>query len=161
VVASDAGEYEGATPPGDLPLHVNDGFGASPADHRSHGLRQLLVQKREFHTEALPGSARLCRKAILHSPCDAIRPFASAAERGDRRTACRAAARAEHDKERVVLVRDGEPVAAVVPVEDLEALGAEDEYWSRAADGVISEWEAPGRPAGIPIEDIARDLDID
>jgi hypothetical protein len=27
-VASDAGEYEGATPPGDLPLHDNDGFGA-------------------------------------------------------------------------------------------------------------------------------------
>jgi hypothetical protein len=72
-----------------------------------------------------------------------------------------AAARAQHDKEHVVLVRDREPVAAVVPLEDLEALGAEDEYWSRAADGAISEWEAAGRPAGIPIEDIARDLDID
>jgi prevent-host-death family protein len=36
-----------------------------------------------------------------------------------------AAARAERDKERVVLIRDGKPVAAVVPIEDLEALEAE------------------------------------
>ena len=72
-----------------------------------------------------------------------------------------AAARAERDKERVVLIRDGKPVAAVVPIEDLEALEAEDEYWSRAADETIGEWEAAGRPAGIPIEDIARDLGID
>jgi hypothetical protein len=55
-----------------------------------------------------------------------------------------AAARAERDKERVVLIRDGKPVAAVVPIEDLEA---EDEYWSRAADEAIGEWEAAGRPA--------------
>ena len=58
-----------------------------------------------------------------------------------------AAARAERDKERVVLIRDGKPVAAVVPIEDLEALEAEDEYWSRAADAAIGEWEAAGRPA--------------
>jgi hypothetical protein len=44
-----------------------------------------------------------------------------------------------------------------VPIEDLEALEAEDEYWSRAADEAVGEWEA----AGIPIEDIARDLGID
>jgi PHD/YefM family antitoxin component YafN of YafNO toxin-antitoxin module len=72
-----------------------------------------------------------------------------------------AAARAEHDKERVVLIRDGKPVAAVVPIEDLEALEAEDEYWSATADEAIAEWEAAGRPPGIPIEDIARDLGID
>ena len=72
-----------------------------------------------------------------------------------------AAARAERDKERVVLIRDGKPVAAVVPIEDLEALEAEDEYWSRAVDEAIGEWEAARRPAGIPIEDIARDLGID
>ena len=58
-----------------------------------------------------------------------------------------AAARAERDKERVVLIRNGKPVAAVVPIEDLEALEAEDEYWSRAADEAIGEWEAAGRPA--------------
>jgi prevent-host-death family protein len=71
------------------------------------------------------------------------------------------AAHAERDKERVVLTRDGKPVAAVVPIEDLEALEAEDEYWSRVADEAIVEWEAAGRPAGIPIEDIARDLGVD
>ena len=48
-----------------------------------------------------------------------------------------------------------------MPIEDLEALEAEDEYWSRAADETIGEWKAAGRPAGIPIEDIARDLGID
>jgi prevent-host-death family protein len=72
-----------------------------------------------------------------------------------------AAARAEHHKERVVIVREGKPVAAVVPIEDLEALEAEDEYWSGAADEAIAEWKAAGRPAGIPIDDIARDLGID
>jgi len=72
-----------------------------------------------------------------------------------------AVARAERDKERVVLMRDGKPVAAVVPIEDLAALEAEDEYWSRAVGEIIAEWEATGRPAGIPIEDIARDLSID
>jgi PHD/YefM family antitoxin component YafN of YafNO toxin-antitoxin module len=80
-------------------------------------------------------------------------PKEGAAERS-----AEAAARAENDKERVVLIRDGEPVAAVVPIEDLEALEAEDEYWSRAAADAIAEWEAAGRPPGIPIEDIARDL---
>jgi len=61
----------------------------------------------------------------------------------------------------VLSIRDGKPVAAVVPIEDLQALEAEDEYWSRAADEAIAKWEAAGRPAGIPIEDIARDLEID
>jgi prevent-host-death family protein len=58
-----------------------------------------------------------------------------------------AAARAEHDKERVILTRDGKPVAAVVPIEDFEALEAEDEYWSKAADEAVAAWEAHGRPA--------------
>jgi len=72
-----------------------------------------------------------------------------------------AAARVERDKERVVLMRDGKPVAAVVPIEDLEALEAEGEYWSRAVEEIIAEWEATGRPPGIPIEDTASDLSID
>ena len=61
----------------------------------------------------------------------------------------------------MVLVRDGKPVVAVVPIEDLEALEADDEYWSRAAEKAIAEWEAAGRQAGVSIEDIARDLRID
>lgn len=59
-----------------------------------------------------------------------------------------AAARAERDKERVVLTRDGKPVAAVVPIEDLEALEAEDAYWSRVADKAVAAWEGKAdRPA--------------
>jgi prevent-host-death family protein len=71
----------------------------------------------------------------------------------------------EHDDVRVVLTRDGEPVAAIVSLEDLRALeeldDAEDEYWERVADEARARWEAEGRPAGIPMEEIARDLDID
>jgi prevent-host-death family protein len=69
------------------------------------------------------------------------------------------------DDARVVLTRDGQPVAAIVPLHDLRALeeldDAEDAYLSRVAAEAIAKWEAEGRPAGIPIEDIARDLDID
>ncbi|HJU17657.1 MAG TPA: hypothetical protein VJ770_14470 [Stellaceae bacterium] len=46
----------------------------------------------------------------------------------------------------------------MVPIEDL---GAEDTYWSKAADEAVAVWRAQGRPPGIPIEDIARDLGID
>ena len=73
--------------------------------------------------------------------------------------------RVEHDDVRVVLTRAGEPVAAIVPLEDLRALeeldAAEDEYWERVADEAHARWEAGGRPAGIPMAEIARDLDID
>jgi hypothetical protein len=48
----------------------------------------------------------------------------------------------------------------VVPIEDLELLQADDEYWSRVADKAIAEWEAADRPAGIPIEDIAMGIDV-
>lgn len=71
----------------------------------------------------------------------------------------------EHDDARVVLTRDGQPVAAIVPLHDLRALEeldeAEDAYLSRIAAEAVAEWEAEGRPAGIPLEDIARDLGID
>ena len=58
-----------------------------------------------------------------------------------------------------MLTRDGKPVAALVPIEDLEAL--EDEYWSRAPADTIAEWEAAGWPPGIPIVDVAHDVGID
>ncbi len=53
---------------------------------------------------------------------------------------------------RVVLTRDGKPVAAVVPIADLRVLeedDAEDEHWSRVADEAVAQWEAQGRPAGV------------
>ncbi len=73
-----------------------------------------------------------------------------------------AMARAEHDKERVVVTRDGRPVAALVPIEDVEALEAiEDAYDSRLAAEAVAQWEAEGRPPDIPLEEIARQLGID
>ena len=65
----------------------------------------------------------------------------------------------------MVLTRDGEPVAALVPIEDFRALeeldAAEDAHWERVAEEAHARWEAEGRPPGIPMEDIARDLGID
>jgi PHD/YefM family antitoxin component YafN of YafNO toxin-antitoxin module len=59
---------------------------------------------------------------------------------------------------RVVLTRDGQPVAAIVPLHDLRALEeldeAEDAYLSRVAAEAVAQWEAEGRPAGISHEDL-------
>ncbi len=73
-----------------------------------------------------------------------------------------AMARAEHGKERVLVTRDGRAVAALVPIEDIEALEAiEDAEDSRLAADAVARWEAEGRPRGIPLADIARELGID
>ena len=70
--------------------------------------------------------------------------------------------RAEHDKERVVLTRAGRPVAALVPIEDITALEAiEDALDRRVAAEALAQWQAEGRPAGIRLEDIARELGIE
>jgi prevent-host-death family protein len=66
-----------------------------------------------------------------------------------------AVAHTEHDKERVILTRDGKPVAAIVPIEDLAALeDAEEAHWRRVADEAVGQWEAEGRPAGISHEEL-------
>lgn len=66
---------------------------------------------------------------------------------------------AECDKERVLLTRNGKPVAAVVPIEDLQALealeAAEDEHWSDVAADATARWEAEGRPLGPTLEELA------
>ncbi|HEX4367724.1 MAG TPA: type II toxin-antitoxin system prevent-host-death family antitoxin [Rhodopila sp.] len=71
----------------------------------------------------------------------------------------------ERDDARVVLTRDGEPVAAIVPLHDLRALEeldeAEDAYLSRVAAEAVAQWEAEGRPPGISHADLARELGID
>jgi prevent-host-death family protein len=75
-----------------------------------------------------------------------------------------AVAHVERGEGRVVLTRDGKPVAALVPITDLRTLeedDAADAYWSRVADDAVKQWEAEGRPAGIPMEDIARELGVD
>lgn len=67
-----------------------------------------------------------------------------------------AVARAELDKARVVLTREGRPVAALVPIEDMEMLEAwEDEQDSGLADEAIAQWEAEGRPLGPTLEEVA------
>ncbi|MBW4092182.1 MAG: type II toxin-antitoxin system Phd/YefM family antitoxin [Proteobacteria bacterium] len=67
-----------------------------------------------------------------------------------------AAAHAERDGERVMLTRDGKPVAAVVPIEDVAALEAwEDEQDAHAAEEAIARWEAEGRPMGATLEELA------
>jgi prevent-host-death family protein len=69
---------------------------------------------------------------------------------------------AAHDKARVVLTRDGKPVAAIVPIEDYDALEAiEDAHDAKLAGEAIAAWEGAGRPRGIPIADVARELGID
>jgi prevent-host-death family protein len=75
-----------------------------------------------------------------------------------------AVAHVERGDGRVVLTRDGKPVAAVVPIADLRTLeedDAEDEYWSGVADEAVKQWEAEGRPAGIPMEDITHELGVE
>jgi prevent-host-death family protein len=69
---------------------------------------------------------------------------------------------AADDKARVVLTRDGKPVAAIVPIEDYEALEAiEDAHDAKLAGEALAIWEAAGRPRGIPMADVARELGID
>ena len=66
------------------------------------------------------------------------------------------------DKVRVLLTREGKPVAAIVPIEDYEALEAiEDAYDAKLAGEAIAAWEAAGRAPGIPMADVARELGID
>ncbi len=64
----------------------------------------------------------------------------------------------EHDDVRVVLTRDGQPVAAIVSLHDLRALeeldAAEDAYLSRLAAEAVARWEAAGRPAGVTHEEL-------
>jgi prevent-host-death family protein len=74
--------------------------------------------------------------------------------------------RAAIDKERVVLTRDGKPLAALVPIEDMEALEAlEDEIDSAEIRARVEEWkhEAATRhasgesgPTAIPLDEVAR-----
>ena len=67
-----------------------------------------------------------------------------------------AVGRVEHDKERVVLTRGGEPVAALVPFEDIALLEAiEDEQDIADAHAALAEWEAAGRPPGPTLEELA------
>ena len=63
--------------------------------------------------------------------------------------------RAAFGKERVVLTRRGRPLAALVPIEDVEALEAfEDAVDAAEIARRLSEWERDGRPA-VPFVELA------
>ena len=69
-------------------------------------------------------------------------------------------ARATKHKERVVLTRRGRPVAALVPIADLEFLEAiEDRLDAEEFRRAKAEFEASGEPA-IPLEEVVRRLGI-
>lgn len=68
--------------------------------------------------------------------------------------------RAAATGERVLLTRDGEPVAAIIPAADaawLEAL--EDELDAEALRRAREEWERSGRKT-VPLDDLARELGL-
>jgi prevent-host-death family protein len=66
--------------------------------------------------------------------------------------------RVAHEEVRVLLTRDGAPVAAIVSIEDLRALerldGIEDAHWEREADAAVARWEAEGKPDGVTHEEL-------
>ena len=62
--------------------------------------------------------------------------------------------RASYAKDRIVVERNGRPVAAIVPLDDLEVLEAlEDAADARAAD------EAKAEGGAIPLADFLRELE--
>lgn len=64
--------------------------------------------------------------------------------------------RAAYGGERVLVSRRGKPLAAIVPLVDIEAMEAlEDEMDSALIRKRVVEWERDGRP-GITLEDYAR-----
>ena len=69
-----------------------------------------------------------------------------------------AVAHIERTGERVVLCRDGKPVAALVSLDDLNALAeldeAEDAYLARIGEERRREWIAEGRPRGVSHEEL-------
>ncbi len=68
--------------------------------------------------------------------------------------------RAVKDKDRVVLTRRGKPVAALVPIEDLEFLEAiEDRLDAEEFQRAKEEFEQSGEPA-IPWEKVKADLGL-
>jgi prevent-host-death family protein len=70
--------------------------------------------------------------------------------------------RAENDKARTTLTRNGKPVAVLVPVEDAETLEAwEDAEDTRLAALAHDEWVAAGRPPCVTLEELAAQHGIE
>lgn len=70
--------------------------------------------------------------------------------------------RAETGNERVILTRNGKPVAALVSLADVAALEAiEDAEDAAAAAAALAEWEAAGRPLGAALDELVKRHRID
>ncbi|HYN68644.1 MAG TPA: type II toxin-antitoxin system Phd/YefM family antitoxin [Candidatus Eisenbacteria bacterium] len=66
--------------------------------------------------------------------------------------------RVAYRKERVVVMRRGKPIAAIIPMEQVEFLErAEDEYDNRLADEALAELE---HTPAIPLEQVERELGL-
>ncbi len=64
--------------------------------------------------------------------------------------------RAAYRHERVLIARRGRPIAAIVPIEDVEALEElEDEYDRKAVEEALAEGGEP-----IPWEEIEKEFDL-
>ena len=64
--------------------------------------------------------------------------------------------RAAYGKERVVVKRRGKALAAIVPIEDMEALQAlEDKIDARIATKRLAAWERGGRKS-IPLDEVIK-----
>lgn len=67
--------------------------------------------------------------------------------------------RAAYGKERVILTRRGKPLAAIVPIEDIETLEEiEDRLDLEAAEKALAEAEKEGT---IPWDQVKRELDLE
>jgi len=79
-----------------------------------------------------------------------------------RETFSAAIAQVADEKWRVLVTRDGRPVAAIVPIEDYDALEAtEDAEDERLAAEALAEWRAEGCPPGVSHEDLLKRYGID
>jgi prevent-host-death family protein len=67
--------------------------------------------------------------------------------------------RAAYGKERVILTRRGKPLAAIVPIEDIETLEElEDRLDLKAAEKALVEGEKEGT---VPWDQVKRELDLE
>lgn len=68
--------------------------------------------------------------------------------------------RAAFGKERVVLTRHGKPIAAMIPLDDLETLERlEDERDARLGAAALEQWQAEGKPT-IPWAAVKAESDL-
>lgn len=66
--------------------------------------------------------------------------------------------RVAYRNERVLVTRRGKPIAAIIPMEQVEFLErAEDEYDMRLADGALAELE---HTPAVPWEQVKRELGV-